>query len=34
MDIGAMMTTTRTVFIGVLTEEMWAALMKIGACFH
>ena len=34
MDIGAMMTTTGTVFIGVLTEEMQAALMKIGACFQ
>ena len=34
MDIGAtMMTTTRTAFIGALTEEMWAALMKIGTCF-
>ena len=33
MDIGAVM-TTRTAFIGVLTEEMWVALMKIGTCFQ
>ena len=32
MDIGAM-TTTGTAFIGVLTEEMQAALMKIDTCF-
>ena len=34
MDIGATTTTTGTVFIRVLTEEMQAALMKIGACFQ
>ena len=34
MDIGAMMTTTGTAFIGALTEEMHAALMKISACFQ
>ena len=34
MDIGATTTTTGTVFIGALTEDMQAALMKIGACFH
>ena len=34
MDIGATMTTTRTAFIGALTEEMQAALMKIGTCFR
>ena len=34
MDIGATTTTTRTAFIGALTEEMQAALMKIGACFR
>ena len=28
------MTTTGTVFIGALTEEMQAALMKIGTCFQ
>ena len=33
MDIGATTTMTGTAFIGVLMEEMWAALMKIGACF-
>ena len=33
MDIGATMMTTGTVFIGVLTKEMQAALMKIGVCF-
>ena len=33
MDIGAT-TTNGTAFIGVLTEEMCAALMKIGACFR
>ena len=32
MDIGATMTNGTTV-IGALTEEMRAALMKIGACF-
>ena len=31
MDIGA--TTNETTVIGALTEEMHAALMKIGACF-
>ena len=34
MDIGVTTTMTGTMFIGVLTEEMWAALMKIGTCFH
>ena len=34
MDIGATTTTMGTVFIGALTEEMWAALMNIGACFR
>ena len=34
IDIGATTTTTTgTAFIGALTEEMRAALMKIGACF-
>ena len=33
MDIRAV-TTTGTAFIGALTEEMQAALMKIGACFQ
>ena len=32
MDIGA--TTNGTMVIGALTEEMRAALMKIGACFR
>ena len=34
MDIRATMMTNGTAFIGVLTEEMWAALMKIGTCFQ
>ena len=34
MDIGATTTMTRTTFIGALTKEMWAALIKIGACFR
>ena len=35
MDIRATTTTMMgTAFIGVLTEEMWAALMKISACFQ
>ena len=33
MDIGVT-TMTRTAFIGTLTEEMQAALMKIGTCFR
>ena len=33
MDIGATTTKSGTAFIGVLTEEMHMALMKIGACF-
>ena len=32
MDIGATTMMTGTAFIGMLTEEMQAALMKIGAC--
>ena len=33
MDIGTA-TSNGTALIGALTEEMWAALMKIGACFR
>ena len=33
MDIGAA-TSNGTALIGALMEEMWAALMKIGACFR
>ena len=34
MDIGATTMMTGTAFIGALTEDMQAALMKIGTCFH